>query len=149
MFLPVLFAWLHYLAVMFLSGGAVAQIYLLRLGPDADTVRAMVRADRFYGLGAALTLLTGLLRMPLPHGGKGLGFYLHSGAFHLAITVFGLTALLSLRPTLRYLSWNRALANGALPTPLQWTALRKLVHIQLTALALVALAMPLMARGVF
>jgi len=149
MFLPVLFAWLHYLAVMFLSGGAVAQIYLLRLGPDADTVRAVARADRFYGIGAALTLLTGLLRIPAAHGGKGMTFYLHSGAFHLGLTVFVLTALLSLRPTLRYLRWNRALAQGQLPSPSEWKGLRKLVHIQLTALALVALMMPLMARGVF
>lgn len=140
-------AWLHYVAFMFMAGAAVAQLYLLKLLPSFETLRTLVRVDRVYGMGAAGVLLTGLARIPVPHGGKGFDYYLHSGAFHGAAMLFVLAAALSLVPTLRYLKWNKAAAAGSLPAAQAWSASRKLVHIQLGAMTLIALLMPVMARG--
>lgn len=149
MFGAIVFAWLHYLSVMFLSGALVAEIYLLKLGPSRDTLDSIARVDRIYGASAAAVLLTGLGRLPLVHGGKGLDYYLHNGAFHGAVTLFLIAGAISIVPTLRFLRWKKAAtANGALPSADAWRGLRKLVHLQLTALALIALLMPMIARGV-
>lgn len=142
-------AWLHYVAFMFMAGAAVTQIYLLKLLPSFESLKTLVRVDRIYGAAAGAVLLTGLARIPAAHGGKGLDYYLHSGAFHGATTLFVLAALLSIVPTLRYLKWRKAAAGGTLPPPQAWAASRKLVHIQLTAMTLIALLMPAMARGAF
>ncbi len=142
-------AGLHYLAFMLMSGAAVTQLYLLKLQPSAELVKLAARVDRVYGIAAAFVLFTGLARMPVAHGGKGIDFYLHVGAFHAAATLFVIAALVSVVPTLRFLRWNRALVQGLLPSPADWAGLRKLVHVQLAAMALIALLMPAMARALF
>ena len=65
----VVLPWLHYLTVMMMAGGAVAELYLLRLAPTPATLTLLPRVDRFYGITAALVLVTGILRMV--YGGKG------------------------------------------------------------------------------
>jgi len=147
MIASIVLAWLHYVFVMFLAGGATTEMYLLRLPPSDAVIRTLVRADRFYGIGAVLVLVTGLARIPVGHGGKGWAFYAHSGAFHGALGLFILAALLSLVPTLRFMRYRRALAEGQLPHVGDWSRLRLLVHLQMGLMVLVALAMPMMARG--
>lgn len=147
MTVAIVLAWLHYLAFMFMAGAAVSQLFLLKLTPAAQTVQTATRVDRIYGAAAAAVLLTGLARMPLAHGGKGMDHYMHAGAFHGALTLFILAALLSIVPTLRLIRWNKAAAAGTLPDTAAWRGTRKLVHVQLGAMAIIALLMPMMARG--
>lgn len=143
----ILAAWLHYLAFLFMAGAAVAQLYLLKLAPSRETLKTLVRADRVYGGAAVAVLLTGFARMPVPHGGKGLAYYFGNGAFHGALTLFVLAALVSVLPTVRFLKWNKAAAGGTLPSQADWRGARKFVHVQLGALAIIAWLMPVMARG--
>lgn len=147
MFDTVVLPWLHYVFVMTMAGGAVAQIYLLKLAQTPDAIRTLPRVDRFYGISAALVLLTGLARVW--HGGKGPDYYWHNGMFHGVLTVFVLAALVSIAPTLRYIRWRKVLeAGGALPDAREVAKTKALVHLQLTALALVALLIVLVAKGV-
>lgn len=144
----VLTAWLHYLAVILLSGAIVTELYLLKLLPSLETLKLMARVDRIYGIAALAVLLTGFARVPIAHGGKSMAYYLHTGAFHGALTLFVLAAVVSLVPTLRYIKWIKAASTtGQLPTPAAWNGIRKLVHIQLGLIAVIALLMPLLARG--
>ena len=145
----IVLAWLHYLAFMFMAGAAVSQLFLLKLMPTAEAVKTVTRVDRIYGAAAGAVLLTGFARMPLAHGGKGVDYYLHTGAFHGTLTLFVLAALLSIVPTLRFIRWNKAAAAGTLPDTAAWRGTRKLVHVQLGAIAIIALLMPMMARGGF
>ncbi|MEC9359952.1 MAG: DUF2214 family protein [Pseudomonadota bacterium] len=143
----IVLAWLHYLAFMFMAGAAVSQLFLLKLAPAVETLKTLTRVDRIYGAAAAAVLLSGFARMPLAHGGKGMGYYLHSGAFHGALGLFILAALISIVPTLRFIRWNRLAAAGTLPDSTDCRGTRKLVHVQLGAMAIIALLMPMMARG--
>lgn len=146
MFGTIVLPWLHYLAIMGMAGAAVAQIYLLKLAAQAEAVRILPRVDAFYGIAAALVFATGMARVWI--GGKGADYYWHNGAFHGALTVFVLAALVSIVPTLRYRRWRRELdVSGALPDASGLRKTKMLVHMQLTALALVALLIVLVAKG--
>lgn len=144
---PVIAAWLHYVAVILMSGAIVAELYVLKLKPGSETVPLLARIDRLYGIAALAVLLTGFARIPLAHGGKGLDYYLQSGAFHGAMGLFLLAAAISIPPTIRFLKWKKAADTGQLPDATAWAANRKFAHIGLTAIALIALAMAAMARG--
>lgn len=142
----VILPWVHYLAVLMMAGGAVAELYLLKLTPNAQTLRLLPRVDRVYGASAALVLITGLLRMY--HGGKGADWYWHNGLMHGLIGLFVLAALISIVPTVRYLRWSKALdARGTLPMEADVRKTKILVHVQLTMVALVALLITMVAKG--
>lgn len=146
MFSTVILPWLHYLAVWTMTGAAVTEMYLLKLGRTPDAVRLLPRVDRLYGIMATLVLITGLARVW--HGAKGADYYWHNGLFHGVLGLFALAALLSLLPTVRFIRWRRALQNGgALPAEAELRSTRLLVHVQLTAIALLTLLIVLVARG--
>ncbi len=140
-FLP----WLHYLGIILMSGGLVAEMYLLKLEPRADVVRLLPRADRFYFIGVIVVLVSGLARM----SEKGVSYYLKTGAFHGVLTLFVLAALVSLVPTFRFIGWRKALnASNTLPTAQAWGGVRKFIHMQTAAIAVITLLMVLTARGI-
>jgi len=141
----VVLPWIHYLAVLMMAGTAVAELYLLKLTPTAETVRLLPRVDRFYGITAGLVFVTGLLRMY--HGGKGADWYWHNGLMHGVISAFVLAALISIVPTIRFMRWSRQLDSGTLPTADAVSKIRILVHVQLTLVALVALLITLVAKN--
>jgi putative membrane protein len=146
MLVPVIIATLHYIAVFLLVGAVFAQMYLLKLPPNADTVRGIARTDIVFGIGAVAILITGFGNAA--HA-KGMAYYFHNGAFHLALTLFIVSGLLSIAPTIRYLRWKKAV-NAGLPGPseAEWKAQRKWPHIHLTLFAIIAACMAMMARGV-
>ncbi|HSW12510.1 MAG TPA: DUF2214 family protein [Solimonas sp.] len=141
----VVLPWIHYLAVMMMMAGAGAELYLLRLTPNAETLRLLPRVDRFYGITAGLVLLTGILRMY--HGGKGADWYWQNGLMHGAIGAFVLAALISIVPTIRFMRWSKQLDGGTLPPAETVRKAGVLIHVQLTLVALVALLITLVARG--
>lgn len=142
----VVLPWLHYLTVMMMAGGAVAELYLLRLAPTPATLTLLPRVDRFYGITAALVLVTGILRMV--YGGKGPDWYWHNGLMHALLGVFALAAAVSVIPTLRFLRWQRSVAaGGAAPDEATLRSTRSLVHAQLMLMAVVALLITLVAKG--
>ncbi|MGQ0619617.1 MAG: DUF2214 family protein [Panacagrimonas sp.] len=145
MLTTTLLPWLHYLGLILLSGGIVAEMYLLKLDPREDVVRLLPRVDRFYFIGVLLILISGLARM----SGKGMAYYLHNGAFHGVLTLFVIAALVSLPPTFRFIKWRKALnASGVLPDAAAWAGTRKFIHIQTALIAVIALLMVLTARGI-
>lgn len=142
----VILPWIHYLAVLMMAGGAVAELYLLRLPASADIVRLLPRVDRFYGITAVLTFVTGILRVY--HGGKDADWYWQNGLMHGVITAFVVAFFVSLVPTVRFIRWNKQLGAGnGLPAEADLRKTKALVHIQLTLVALIALLITLVARG--
>ena len=146
MLVSVITATLHYIALFLLVGAVVAQMYLLKLPPNADSVRTLARTDILFGIGAVAILITGFGNAA--HA-KGMAYYFHNGAFHLALTLFIVSALLSIAPTIRYRRWKKAVNAGApAPSEAEWKAQRKWPHIHLTLFAIIAACMAMMARGV-
>ena len=76
-------------------------------------------------------------------------WYWSQPLLHVKVTLFLVIALLSIRPTIRFIRWRKALdTNGALPAEAEIRATRRLVMIQAHLLMLIPLAAVFLARGV-
>ena len=81
---------------------------------------------------------------------KGAAYYFHSVPFIAKLTLFAIIGLLSIYPTVQFLSWRNALKQGAVPTidSTKLRAIRTLIHWELAALVFLLLCAALMARGI-
>jgi len=142
-----LLAYLHYVSIIVLGAFLTAELLVCRPGLGPEQVRLLPRLDIVFFAGAILALVTGLLR--LFFYAKGVGFYLPNGAFHLKMALYLAIALISVVPTMRFITWRRALdAGGAPPDAAAVAGVRRLIHLELTLFALMPLMAVLMARGI-
>jgi putative membrane protein len=141
-------AFLHHLAAFTLVAALAVEFVLLRGELTAATMRRIVRADMIVGLSAGAVLLVGLARVF--HFEKGAGYYFHSWPFIGKLSMFILVALLSIYPTVTFLSWGKALRQGQVPgvDAARLRAVRRLVHAELAGIVLILLFAAMMARGV-
>lgn len=145
--MEILAAYLHYLSIIATGSFLTAELILCRAPLAAAQVRQLARVDIAYFVSALAALATGVLR--LFFYAKGVGFYLPNPAFQAKLGLYVLVAVLSIRPTMRFVRWSRALAQGGTPpAPDEVQAVRRLVHVELMLLALIPLMAVLMARGI-
>jgi putative membrane protein len=148
MLTDVLFAWLHFLAIFTLIVPMTAEAILLRPDMQASTVRRLATYDRVYLFSALAVIATGLLR--LFYGAKGVAFYLPNPWFHAKIGLFVLIAILSVRPTMAFLKWQRQarLLPGFVPTNAEIKRIRRWVMVQIHLFGFLPLFAVLMSRGI-
>ncbi|MCG2595747.1 DUF2214 family protein [Ramlibacter sp. XY19] len=147
MTLEALLAYFHLLAILTLVVFIASEAALCR--PEwmnATIVNRLVTVDRVYGIAAGAVLVTGLLRIYL--GMKGSSYYWSNWLLHVKLTLFVLTGLISIAPTLRFVRWKKQLqAGGALPDAEEVRRTRKLVMLQAHIIPLIPLAAVFLARG--
>lgn len=140
-------AYLHFLAIFLLIALLALEHQLFRLPLTLNRARSLFRIDLLFGVAAGLVLLTGAARA-LRYG-KGMDYYLHNNLFHAKIGLFVVAALLSIYPTITFLSWRGALKAGELPSvsaqTSRWVTL--IIRIELLVLLSIPLLAALMARG--
>lgn len=142
----VLVEWMHFVGMLLLAGVTTAQIFVLKLPPGRDGVRAVVRGAVICWIGAALVILTGISRTV--RGGAGVAGYTQSWAFIASLVLFALLLLMYLRTTRRVLGWRKAWKRGGtLPDPAVWKQTARLLKAQLPPLGLISLLMVLTAHG--
>ena len=146
--MPSLFAFLHHLAAFALVSALVVEFVLIRHELDARTARAILVADAIGGASAGAVLVVGLLRVN--YFEKGAAYYFHSIPFLAKISLFVLIALLSIYPTVQFLSWRKDLKAGRAPAVSDAVRrrIRSILHLELAALALLILNAALMAKGI-
>jgi len=146
--MPPFFAFLHHVAAFALVAALVLEFVLVKDELTLASARRLRATDAVFGLSAGLVLAVGLLRVF--YFEKGADYYLHSVPFLAKISLFFLIAILSIYPTVVFLSWKRPLAQGRLPdvAPAKLQRIRALLHIELVAVVLLILCAALMARGV-
>lgn len=147
--LEALLAYAHIAALLAVVVFLTSETALCR--PDwmnAAVVRRLVRIDRLYLVAALALLVTGLARTFW--GVKGMGWYWAQPLLHLKVTLFVVIGLMSIKPTLLFLRWQRGLdAAGTLPGEDEVRQARRWLMIQAHLLALVPLAATMLARGVW
>lgn len=147
MTLEAILAFLHISAILALVVFITSEAAICRpewINPQI--VERLVTVDRIYGIAALAVLVTGILRIYL--GVKGAGWYWGNWLLHLKITLFVVTALVSIRPTLQFGRWRRQLrATGALPPAEEVRKVRKLVMLQAHIIPVIPLAAVFLARG--
>jgi putative membrane protein len=144
----VTLAFLHHAAAFVIVGVLTAELVLLMGELTLTSARSLLRIDAAYGIAALVLLVVGFLRVFYTE--KGAAYYFHSGSFIAKIGLFLIVGLLSIYPTLQFMSWRKLLAQGRLP-PLDAAVrrrIRMLVHVELTLLFLIMLCAALMARGI-
>jgi putative membrane protein len=146
--MTVFFAFLHHIAAFALVAGLAVEIALMRGEPGPERIRRLARADMVVGISATFLFLVGLARVF--HFEKGAVYYFHNWAFIGKLSFFLLAALLSIYPTVKLISWSRALKRGETPS-IDAATLRKVrmvIHLELTAVLPIVLFAAMMARGI-
>jgi len=141
-------AFLHHVAAFALVAAIAVELVLLRAPIDAERVRKLAGIDGVVGLSAGVVLVVGMLRVV--YFEKGTAFYFSNAAFIAKVVLFGVIALLSLHPTLKFMTWRRAAARGEAfdVRPETVRTLRTLLHFELAGVVLLILCAAMMARGV-
>jgi putative membrane protein len=137
----------HHLAVFTLVLLLAIEFTLVRPGLSAAAMARLSRIDGAYGLVAGLVLVFGFLRVFF--GASGPDYYWTNWVFWTKVALFIAVGLASLPPTIRFISWSRALkADPAfVPADAEVIAVRRLLHIELGLLFLIPAFAAAMARG--
>jgi putative membrane protein len=149
MLVESLLAYAHFVAILSLVVFITSEAALCR--PEwmnAAVVQRLARVDMIYAASAVLVLLTGVARTVW--GLKGAGWYWSQPLLHIKFTLFVVIGLLSIKPTLTFIRWKKALAaNGTLPAEAEVRSTRRLVMVQAHLMLLIPLAAVMLARGVW
>jgi putative membrane protein len=80
---------------------------------------------------------------------KGASYYFTNAFFQAKFALFILAALISIYPTVLFISWNKALRLGEVPeiSSQAVTRTRMCMMLEMTAILGILLCAPLMARG--
>ena len=142
-----LLSYAHILAILTMTVFLASEAALCRAEwLNAAVVERLAKLDIVYGVAAISVLLTGAARVVW--GAKGMGWYLSNPLMHVKFTLFVAMGLISIKPTLTFIRWRRALrASGTLPTADEIRATRRWVMVQAHILPLIPLAAVFMARG--
>jgi putative membrane protein len=138
----------HHLAAFALVASLVAEFALLRAPLTLQSARHLRLADMAYGIAAGLVLVVGFFRVF--YFEKGAAYYFHSAPFIAKVWIFLAVGLVSIYPTVQFISWGKALKAGATPVVAEskLRLMRIIVNWELTGLALMILCAALMAKGV-
>ena len=145
--MSTLFAFLHHLAAFTLVAALAVEFTLIRQELTLWSARRLQVTDMVLGIAAGFLLIVGLCRVFFFE--KGSDYYFHSHAFLAKFSIFILVGLLSIIPTVEFLSWNKPLRDGQVPD----VSTRKLrlvaavIHGELFAIVLILLCAAIMARG--
>jgi putative membrane protein len=101
---------LHHVLVFGLVTLIVSEALLLRGDLNAQMIDRLTRLDRSYGMTAMLIIVIGVLRVIF--GLKGYQYYLGNPWFWAKMASFAAIGLLSIRPTMRFLAWSRAVRDN-------------------------------------
>src|ERR1700732_3068561 len=111
--MSTLFAFLHHLCAFTLVAAVAIELTLIRSELTLASARRLQVTDLVLGIAAGALVVIGLLRVFFFE--KGASYYFHSHAFLLKLSLFILVGLLSIIPTMEFLSWRGALTAGQVP----------------------------------
>ena len=141
-------AFLHHLAAFTLVGVLIYEHTAFRKEMSIAEARRIQRMDMIYGISAAILLVVGLLRVF--NFEKGASFYSQNWFFWTKMIGFALSALLSIYPTIRFVSWNKSFANNQAPeiSDTEFARIKMILRLELLGIVIIILSAAMMARGV-
>lgn len=145
--MSTLFAFFHHVAAFTLVSALAVEFVLINQDLTLAIARRLPIVDAVLGISAGLLLLIGLSRVFFFE--KGAAYYFHSHAFMTKFSVFISVALLSVMPTVEFLSWRKPVKAGQLPavSERKLRFIRGIIHGELAAVVIILLCAAIMARG--
>lgn len=148
--LRIALAGLHLLALAIGLMAVVLRGSLLKGTVTSETLRRAFRMDTFWGVAAALWLVTGLWRL-LGHTEKATAYYWSNHLFLTKMVLFVAVFALEMLPLLTMLRWRRRLQAGEPPAafvaPAEARRVALFGHIEATLLLVMIFLAVAMARG--
>ena len=146
--ISAIMAFLHHLAAFTLVGSLIYEHTTFRKDLSLAEARRIQRMDLIYGISAGFVLVVGLLRVFFFE--KGAAYYAHNWFCWTKMVGFALAALLSIYPTIRFVSWNKFFANSQVPeiSDQDVSRIKLVLRLELVAIALILFSAAMMARGV-
>jgi putative membrane protein len=143
-----LMAFLHHLAAFTLTGSLIYELVTFRKDLSLAEARRIQRMDLIYGISAAFLLIVGLLRVF--YFEKGAVYYAHNWFFWTKMFGFALAALLSIYPTIRFVSWNKFFVMNQVPviSNQDLSRIKLTLRLEMVAIALILFSAAMMARGI-
>ena len=147
MYSSALLASLHHLAAFTLVAALAVEVAIFKPPLSAVQARRLQIADTIFGAAAVLLLIVGLMRVTWFE--KGPAYYWHDVYFLIKFSAFIAAALISIYPTVVFLSWTKALKAGLTPdiTATRTRQVRMCLMLELTAIVVILPCAALMARG--
>jgi putative membrane protein len=145
--MTTMFAFLHHLCAFTLVSALAIEFALIRQELTLASARRLLVTDLVYGIAAGALLVVGLLRVFFFE--KGADYYFHSHAFLTKLSLFVVVGLLSIIPTMEFLSWRGAVKASQVPA-IDARKLRRVtavIHAELAAIVVILLCAAIMARG--
>ena len=141
-------AFLHHLAAFTLVAAIVYEHATFRKDLSLVDARRIQRMDIIYGVSAAVVLIVGLLRVF--YFEKGAPFYAQNWFFWTKMLGFAVAALLSIYPTVRFVSWRRFFARNQAPeiSDQEFSRIRLILRLEVLAVAVILFSAAMMARGI-
>jgi putative membrane protein len=139
-------AFLHHLAAFTLTAAIVYEHTTFRKDLSLRDARRIQIMDIIYGVSAGILVIVGLLRVF--YFEKGAPFYAQNFFFWTKMIGFALAALLSIYPTVRFVSWRNILARNQIPeiSDQEVSRIKLILRLEMAAIALILLSAALMAR---
>lgn len=140
-------AFLHHLAAFTLVGSLIYEHTTFRKDLTLVDARRIQRMDILYGISAGFVLVVGLLRVF--YFEKGAPYYAQNFFFWTKMAGFALVALLSIYPTIRFVSWNKFFAKNQIPeiSDQDVSRIKMIMRLELAAIVLILFSAAMMARG--
>jgi putative membrane protein len=140
-------AFLHHLAAFTVVAALAVEVAMFKPPLSVQQARRLVWTDTLFGAAATVVLLVGLLRVW--YFEKGPAYYWHDLFFLIKFGAFVIAGLVSIYPTVTFLSWRRAIKAGAAPevSAARTRRVRLCLMLELTAIVVILGCAALMARG--
>jgi putative membrane protein len=137
----------HHLLIFLVAGILAFEIGVIRLTVTGADINRVGRVDAWYGILALAIVAVGFSRAIF--AAKGWGYYSINGFFWAKMAAFAAVGLLSIVPTVRIISWRRALAKDAAFAPAGGDILkvRRLLWAEVAVFALIPACAAAVARG--
>jgi putative membrane protein len=148
MYSSALMAFLHHLAAFAVVATLAVEVAMFRPPLTLQQARRLQRTDLIFGLSALAVLIVGALRVA--YFEKPARYYLHDVFFLAKLAAFLAAGLISIYPTITFLSWNAALKAGSPPelSGERTRGVRMCLMLELTAIVVILGCAALMARGI-
>jgi putative membrane protein len=147
MYLPAIMAFLHHFTAFTVVATLGVEVALFKPPLTAVQARRLMIADSIFGISAGALLAIGLLRVF--YFEKGAAYYFSNGFFQAKFGLFIVAALISIYPTMLFLSWRKSVKSGAAPdvSDTQRKRARMCMMLELTCIVGILFCAPFMARG--
>ena len=147
MYSSALMAFLHHLAAFTVVAALAVEVALFKPPLTLVQARRVLRTDIIFGAAAGVVFIVGMLRVAFFE--KGPAYYWRDLFFLIKLAAFLLAGVISIYPTLTFLSWRKDLKAGVVPQvpEARTRSVRMCLMLELTLLVVVLACAALMARG--